>query len=241
MSIPKRGRSTAPTPGSTSTAPPRRSLAWRYRSFLSSASRRYFARHIADRQSPDRSWPASSQRQARLQAREARMCGWLFPSPTGAPRWLSVPMHSAGAAKGHAAAKLCSRESKYVAQVPQQGQVGIAIESAIYPIHFELHLHDPLSKFNPVLCAPRGIDAKGANRGASVLNWCGCCWLTSCRRSGDPRAPESRCSWPTAFRPCCVQPGCELLKSRCGRAAPSQLIDIVKEIDIGSERGQSAK
>jgi hypothetical protein len=71
------------------------------------------------------------------------MCGWLFPSPTGAPRWLSVPMHSAGAAKGHAAAKLCSRESKYVAQVPQQGQVGIAIESAIYPIHFEFHFEIP--------------------------------------------------------------------------------------------------
>jgi hypothetical protein len=43
-----------------------------------------------------------------------------------------------GAAKRHAAAKLCSRQSQYVPHVPRQGHVGIASERALLSIHFEL-------------------------------------------------------------------------------------------------------
>jgi hypothetical protein len=52
-------------------------------------------------------------------------------------------MNRASAAESHAAAELGSRQSQDVPHVPEQGHVGVTIERAIYPIHFELHHQDP--------------------------------------------------------------------------------------------------
>ena len=49
------------------------------------------------------------------------------------------------AAKRHAAAKLCWRQSQHVPQVPQEGHVGIAIERALFPFTLSFTISSPSS------------------------------------------------------------------------------------------------
>src|ERR1700730_16496690 len=73
------------------------------------------------------------------------------------PDRFAVLMHGTGAAQGHAAAKLCSRQSQDVAHVPQQGHTGIAVERAIYSIHSKTD-HRP-----PFLFSASILPATGKN------------------------------------------------------------------------------
>src|ERR1700687_4373466 len=67
----------------------------------------------------------------------------------------AILMHRTRAAKGDTAAKFRSRQSQDVAQIPEQGHVGIAIESAICPVYLKLHHEDPLAVITPAFCVPR--------------------------------------------------------------------------------------
>src|SRR5260370_37436133 len=74
------------------------------------------------------------------------------------PDCFAVLMHRARAAKGDPTAEFCSGQPQHVAQVPEQGHVGIAIKSAIYPVHLKLHHEDPLSLISQAFCVPRYIE-----------------------------------------------------------------------------------
>src|SRR5258708_24487830 len=62
-------------------------------------------------------------------------------------------MHRAGAAKGHAATKLCSRQSKNVPHVPEQGHIRIAVKAAIDSIYLEFHHVVPIPYQTSILRA----------------------------------------------------------------------------------------